>query len=126
MFFPLLNLGGNFEKESSDWPSCDLKSAVVTPHKSNYYSQNVVIHSFCPILANLGTFVHFVVNSNLEMISVDSEIFVRAMTLSILKCGSALSPKSIPLVKFACYFSNFRKAKNIVPVDQFAKLVRTV
>ena len=44
-FFPLLNLGGKkFEKKSSGWPSCDLKSAVVIPHKSNYYSQNVVIH----------------------------------------------------------------------------------
>ena len=35
--FPFLNLGGKkFEKKSAGWPSRDLKSAVVTPHKSNY------------------------------------------------------------------------------------------
>ena len=46
---------------------------------------------FRPIFAKLGTFIHFVVKSNQEKIWVDSDIFVRVMMSSILKCGSGPS-----------------------------------
>ena len=127
MLFPLLNLGGKkFEKKSSDCLSRNLKSAVVHPpinlitivKMSSYISLR-------PIFAKLGTFIHFVVNSNQEKIWVDSDIFVRVMTSSIFKCGSGppinLFPREICLL----FFRIFEKRKNIVPVDRFAwKLVR--
>ena len=39
------------------------------------------------IFMKLGTFVHFIGNSNLEKIWVDTDIFVGVMTSSKKKCG---------------------------------------
>ena len=69
--------------------------------------------SLCLIFAKLGTFIHFVVNSNLEKICVDFDIFVRVMTSSISKCIN-LFPREICLL----FFRIFEKRKNIVPVDR--------
>ena len=73
------------EKKNSGWPSLDLKSAVVNPHINLITIVKMSSYiSLCLIFAKLGRFVHFVVNSNLENIWVDSDIFVRVMTSSIL------------------------------------------
>ena len=62
------------------------------------------------IFAKLGTFVHFVVNSNLEKIWVDSDIFVQVMT------PIDIFPREICLLVFRI----FKKRKNIVSADRFA------
>ena len=67
-------------------------------------------YTFCLIFAKLDTFVHFVVNSNLEKIWVDSDIIARVMTSSI-KCGSRPPHKPSPLLNLPVIFSKFRKAK---------------
>ena len=118
-FFSLLNFGGKkFEKKSSGWLLRDLKSAVVNPtinlittvKMSSYISLRL-------IFAKLGMFVHFVVNSNLEKIWVDSDIFVRVMTSSILKCGSRPPINLFPHEICLLFFRIFEKRKKIVPVD---------
>ena len=95
-FFPLLNHDGKFfEKKSSGWPSRDLENAVGNPpHKSNYYTQISTCISLCPIFMKLGTFVHFIGNSDLEKIWVDTDIFVGVMTSSKKKCGGGPPHKS--------------------------------
>ena len=128
-FFPLLNLGGKkFWKKifrlAVTWPQkCNSKPPInlITIVKMSSYIP------LRPIFAKLGTLIHFVVNSNLEKIWVDSEILVRVMTSSILKCGSwpplNLFSREICLL----FFRIFEKRTNIVPVDWFAwKFVCTV
>ena len=74
-FFPLLNLGGKNFQKSSDWPSRDLKSAVVNPPIILITIVKMSSYNFlCLTFAKLGTFDHFVVDSNLEMIWVDYDI----------------------------------------------------
>ena len=94
----------NFEKKLQAGRHV-LQKCGSKPHKSNYTIVKMSSYiSLCLIFAKLGTFVHFVVNSNLEKIWVDSDIFVRVMTSSILKCGSGapinLFPREICLSFF--------------------------
>ena len=79
----------NFEKKFSGWLPRDLKSEVVKPPINLITIVKMSSYiSLCPIFEKLGMLVHFIVNSDLEKILVDSGIFARVMALSILKCGS--------------------------------------
>ena len=63
-FFPLLNLGGNFFEKNVQAG----RHVTSKLHESNYCSQMSSYISLFLIFAKLGTFVHSVVNSNLEKI----------------------------------------------------------
>ena len=71
------------KKNSSGWPSRDLENAVGNPPINLITIVKIsTCISLCPIFMKLGTFVHFIGNSNLGKIWVDTDIFVGVMTSS--------------------------------------------
>ena len=71
------------KKNSSDLSSRDLENAVGNPPINLITIVKIsTCISLCPIFMKLGTFVHFIGNSNLEKIRVDTDIFVGVMTSS--------------------------------------------
>ena len=71
------------KKKSSDWPSRDLENAVGNPPINLITIVKIsTCISLCTIFMKLGTFVHFIGNSDLEKNWDDTDIFVEVMTSS--------------------------------------------